>query len=391
MNDETLKQRATAVADFTKEIRRQLHRIPELGFQEHKTQRLIMDTLDTLGVPYTTDRTWVVGTIQGGKPGKTVALRADIDGLPIQEQTGLPFASEHEGRMHACGHDAHAANQLGTAKLLMGMREEFPGTVRLLFQPAEESFGGAEPMVLAGAMDGVDAVYGLHVAAQAPVGRIGSRPGAMYAATDELFIDVLGKKGHGAHPAGGVDAIVIAAQIITALQTLVTREIEATDAAIVTIGSIHGGAACNILCDEVKLHGTLRTLTPALREQFGRRIQTLCKGIAAAMGGDVRISVRQGYPACVNDPAESDRVLAVAKRLLGEEKIKKLTNSSMGGEDFAYYLQKAPGAIYHLGCGSETVLHNERFIIDEDCLPIGVCMQAALALDFLGAERAGER
>lgn len=383
MNNESIRARADALAAWTQEARQQLHRIPEKGFEEYKTHAYLRQKLDEIGIPYTTEKTWIIGTIEGGRPGRTVALRADIDGLPIQEETGLPFASEHPGWMHACGHDAHAAMLLGAAKLLWDIRAEIPGTVRLLFQPAEETTGGAEPMIAAGAMEGVDAVYGLHVAAQAPVGRIATRPGAMYAATDEVFIDILGRSGHGAHPASGVDGIAIAAQVITALHTLVSREMEATDSAVVTIGSIHGGSACNILCDEVKLHGTVRTLTPALREQFRRRIPELCQGIARAMGGDARVRFRYGYSAAVNNPGEAGRVLRLAEDMFGPERARELTVSSMGAEDFAFFLLQAPGAIYHVGCGGHMSVHSEHFILDEDCLPAGVAMHAALVMDYL--------
>ncbi len=384
MNDTILREKADALAGFTANIRHRLHRIPELGFEEFKTAALIREVLDEIGAPYTADGTATVVTIQGALPGKTIGIRADIDALPLQEQTALPYASEHPGRMHACGHDAHAAILLGTAKLLWDLKDELPGTVRLFFQPAEETTGGAEGMIAAGAMDGVDHVYGLHVAAQTPVGRISTRAGANHAACDELFIDVLGRKGHGAHPRSGIDAIVIAAQMITAMQTLISREIEATDAAVLTIGSIHGGTTNNILCDEVKLHGTLRTLTPEVRAQYQHRIPELCEGIARAMGGDVRVNIRSGYCACVNDAAEAARVLRIAERLFGKGATYETPNSSMGAEDFAYFLREAPGAIYHLGCGSAAPGHNELFSVDDACLPLGVLMHAALVWDANG-------
>lgn len=389
MNNDTILARAQALADWTADVRHALHRVPELDFDLPKTHAIITSTLDSIGIPYTTERNWVIGTIQGGKPGKTVALRADMDALPIQEQTGLPYASEHPGCMHACGHDAHSAMLLGAAKLLNDARDEIPGTVRLLFQPAEETEGGAEPMIKAGAMQGVDAVYGLHVAAQVPTGRIATRPGAMYAATDELFIDVLGQSGHGAHPRSGVDAIAIAAYIITELQTLISREIEATESAVITIGSIHGGTVCNIICDEVKLIGTLRTLTPEVREQLCRRIPEVCEGIARTMRGDVRVRIRHGYCACVNDPGEAERVLRLSEAMFGPEKTRVLTASSMGAEDFAYYLLQAPGAIFHVGCGGTASVHNEHFTVDDACLPAGVAMHAALVFDYLNEQASG--
>lgn len=380
---ETIKQRAFALSDFTKEARHALHRIPELGFEEYKTSAYIKSRLDEIGIPHTGERTWIIGTIEGGLPGKTVALRADIDALPIREETGLPFSSEHPGLMHACGHDSHAAMLLGAAKLLWDMRAEIPGTIRLLFQPAEETDGGAEPMIAAGAMRGVDAVYGLHVAGQAPTGRIATRPGPMYAACDQLHIRVKGVSGHGAHPQSGVDAILIAAQMIVGLQTLVSREIEAVDSAVVTIGIIEGGTANNILCGEVKMVGTLRTLTPEMRAFFHKRIPEFCQDLARAYRGQAEVEIRRGYCACINDADEAARVRRVAESLFGEENFKPLYTSSMGGEDFAYYLLEAPGAIYHVGSGSECGLHNEKFSLDEDCLPFGVTMHAAVALDYL--------
>lgn len=383
MDTRTIREKAEALSAYVQEARRAPHRIPEAGFCERKTHAFLCAKLDKLGIPYRTEKTWIIGTIHGARPGKTVALRADMDGLPIQEATGLPFSSEHEGFMHACGHDAHAAILLGAARLLQQARACFAGNVRLLFQPAEETTGGAKPMIAAGAMEGVDAVYGLHVAATAPVSRIACRAGAMYAASDELLIDILGKSGHGAHPPNGVDAIVIAAHVVMALQTLITREMEATDAAIITIGSIQGGHAHNILCDHVALHGTVRTLRPEMREQLAARIPALVSGIAAAMGGEARITLNGGYCACVNDAREAARVLSVAEAMLGAENTHMLRASSLGAEDFAYYLLHAPGAIYHLGCGGEHTLHSELFTLDEACLTTGVAMQAALAIDFL--------
>lgn len=379
-----IKERAQALLPETIKTRRALHRIPEIGFAEVKTHAYICDALQSLGVPFETERTWVIGTIEGAKPGGTVALRADMDALPIQEEAKVPFKSEHPGFMHACGHDAHTAILLTAAKMLMEMRAELPGTVRLLFQPAEETVGGAAPMIAHGAMEGVDRVYGLHVAATAPVGRIACREGAMYAASEEFAITVRGRSGHGAHPRSGVDAIAIAAQIIVALQTLITREMEATEAAIISVGTIHGGDAHNILCDEVVMNGTIRALTETVHEQLRRRMPELVGAMASAMGGEADVSFMNGYCACINDAGEASRVLDVASRLFGEENTYVLRNSSLGAEDFAYYLREAPGAIYHLGCGGKYPVHSAHFAMDESCLAAGVAMQVALVMDYLG-------
>lgn len=378
-----IKQLSAELIPYVTDVRHMLHSIPELSNQEYKTHAYLCEKLTEIGIPYTTQKTWIIATITGELPGKTVALRADIDALPITEQTNLPYTSKHPGVMHACGHDAHAAILIGVAKLLYGMRAQIPGTVRLLFQPAEEASGGAVPMIQAGAMQDVSAVYGLHVVPLAPVGRIGCRPGPMYAANDSLHITICGKSGHGAHPACGIDAVVIAAQVITALQTLVSREIEATDACVITIGSIHGGTTNNVLCDEVKLYGTLRTLSSDVRNRMHQRLPLLCEGIAVSMGGNARIQIEPGYCACVNDIHEANRVLAIAEEMFGASQTYLLRNSSLGAEDFAYFLREVPGAIYHLGCGGEAPGHNDRFTVDDGCLPVGVAMQAALALHFL--------
>jgi amidohydrolase len=384
MHEQALKRKAQALESYVIEARRALHRIPETGFAEEKTNALLRRYLDEIGVPYTGEKTWLIAEIEGGKPGKTVGIRADIDGLPLQEETDLPYASDHPGWMHACGHDMHAAILLGTAKLLFEMREEIPGRVRLFFQPAEETVGGAEPMIAAGAMQGVDAVYALHVASQAPVGQIACKAGPMYAACDTLHIDILGRKGHGAHPRSGTDAIIIAGQVLTALQTLITRELEATESAILTIGAIHGGTAQNILCDEVKMLGTMRTLDRRVREQMYHRLPALITGIAEAMGGEARVQIETGYDPTINDETEAARVMRLAGRLFGAAHFKPLRESSMGGEDFGYFLREAPGALYHLGTGSAMPLHNGQFDPEEACMLTGLVMHAALALDYLG-------
>lgn len=388
MDDRELRALVEAQKDWMVDIRRRLHRIPEKGFAEVETQKVIMETLDALGIPYTTERTWVVGIIDGALPGDVVALRADMDALPLEEPEGLPFRSEHPGMMHACGHDAHMTMVLGAAKALMAMRDRLPGTVKLLFQPAEETEGGAEPMVKRGVLENphVDRVYGLHVQPYLPVGVIETRAGTLNASTDEVELTIHGRSSHGAYPESGADAIVCAAQVITSLQTLVSRNVSPLASAVLTLGVISGGTAGNIICDRVNLRGTLRTANGALRAQMKQRIAQVAEGVAAAMGCTAEVRITPGYAALVNDEAEAARVMRVGARLLGEDNVVKKAAPSMGGEDFSFFCEDVPGAFFHLGCVKREdlpapLLHSRDFHLDEDCLTVGAMMHVALVLD----------
>lgn len=387
MNIHDLYASAKEIEGWIVEKRRALHRIPETGFSEFKTQALIMGVLDELGIPYTTERTWIIGTIEGGRPGPTVALRADMDALPVTEPQGCAFRSEHEGWMHACGHDFHMSVQLAAAKLLSGMKDQLAGTVRLLFQPAEETTGGAKPMVEAGAMDGVDAVYGLHVQPYMTVGQMDTRPGCLNGSTDELFLTVRGVSGHAARPEQCVDAIVCAAQLVTALQTVVSRSTSPVMPSALSLCAINGGDTTNVICDCVTIKGTLRTADPQLREHLKQRIRDICAGVAAAFGAQIDVRIRTGYDALMNTPAEAERALKLGRALLGEENVFVRDCPSMGGEDFSYFVEAAPGAFWHLGCAPHLPypsLHSCDMYPDERCLPIGAAMQCALVLDRMG-------
>ena len=388
MDDCELRALVEAQKNWMVDIRRRLHRIPERGFAEVKTQQVIMETLDALGIPYTTERTWVVGVIEGALPGQVVALRADMDALPLEEPEGLPFRSEHPGMMHACGHDAHMTMVLGAAKVLMGMRDRLPGTVKLLFQPAEETDGGAEPMVQRGVMENphVDRVYGLHVQPYLPVGVIETRAGTLNASTDDVELTIHGRSSHGAYPESGADAIVCAAQVITSLQTLVSRNVSPLASAVLSLGMISGGTAGNIICDRVSLRGTLRTANGEIRAMMKRRIAEVASGVAAAMGCTAEVCITSGYAALVNDEAEAGRVMRVGARLLGEKNVVRKAAPSMGGEDFSFFCECVPGAFLHLGCVKKEdmpapLLHSRDFHLDEDCLTVGAMMHVALVLD----------
>ena len=388
MDDCELRALVEAQKNWMVDIRRRLHRIPERGFAEVKTQQVIMETLDALGIPYTTERTWVVGVIEEALPGQVVALRADMDALPLEEPEGLPFRSEHPGMMHACGHDAHMTMVLGAAKVLMGMRDRLPGTVKLLFQPAEETDGGAEPMVQRGVMENphVDRVYGLHVQPYLPVGVIETRAGTLNASTDDVELTIHGRSSHGAYPESGADAIVCAAQVITSLQTLVSRNVSPLASAVLSLGMISGGTAGNIICDRVSLRGTLRTANGEIRAMMKRRIAEVASGVAAAMGCTAEVCITSGYAALVNDEAEAGRVMRVGARLLGEKNVVRKAAPSMGGEDFSFFCERVPGAFFHLGCVKKEdmpapLLHSRDFHLDEDCLTVGAMMHVALVLD----------
>lgn len=388
MNDQQLKALVERQKDWIVSIRRKLHRIPEGGFAEFKTQKVITEALDEIGIPYTTERTWVIALIEGTQPGETVAIRADMDALPLVEPEGCEFRSEHEGMMHACGHDAHVAMALGAAKVLNGLKDQIHGRVKFLFQPAEETEGGAEPMVKAGVMENphVDRVYGLHVMPHLPVGKIETRAGTLNASTDTVLLTIRGKAGHGAYPEQGTDAIVCAAQVISALQSIVARNVSPLQSAVLTIGTIEGGTAQNIICDEVRMRGTLRTANAELRAKMKDQIERIVCGIAAAMNCTAEAKIIPGYAALVNNDNEAARIKRVAGRLFGAENVVDKPAPSMGGEDFSFFSDCAPGSFFHVGCVSPEwmpapPLHSRDFRINEDCLTIGTMMHVALVLD----------
>lgn len=393
MMDE-LTRRAQDMREYLTGIRRRIHMHPELGEQEFETQKLIMAELDALGIEHIEypGYTAVVGLIRGGQPGHTVGLRADMDALPLDEAPGREYGSRVPGCMHACGHDAHVTILLGAARLLNELRAGLRGNVKLLFQPAEETVGGAEPMIRLGCMENphVDYVLGLHVMPYMPVGDIETRYGALNGSSDDINITVHGKKSHGASPQLGVDAIAIAAQIISALQQQVSRRTSPLDSVVVSIGCISGGSAPNVVCDEVHMEGTLRTLSPETRGRMLAEIGALASGIAAAMGGSAELTTHPGYCALINDSAALDRTLKVLRARLGEEHIHMKEAPSLGVEDFAYFCNAAPGAFYHLGVARDASaaancapLHSSEMDIDERALPLGAELQARLVLDYL--------
>ncbi|HHZ19953.1 MAG TPA: amidohydrolase [Firmicutes bacterium] len=392
MNTEALHRQVDAIIDWVVETRRALHQHPELGMEEHQTAEKIAAALAEIGIPYTPGvaGTGIIGIITSGAPGKTVALRADMDALPIQEQTGLAYASRIPGKMHACGHDAHMAIQLGAARVLHEMRNELCGTVKLLFQPAEETTGGAQPMIAAGCMDNplVDYVLGLHVTPQLETGEIWVRYGTLTASSDVFRITVHGKSAHAAYPEESVDAIVIAAQLITSLQTIIARNVSPLTSAVLTLGKIQGGTKENIIADTVELSGTMRTLDQEVRAMMKARIRSIADGICTSMGGSCTVEFEEGYMPIVNNNDVVDVIVQNAEQLLGKAGVIYKENPSLGVEDFAFFCHRCPGAFYYLGCGNKAKGitapgHSPFFQIDEDCLKIGVLLQAVNTLSLL--------
>ncbi len=383
-----------AIAEITPSLlamRREFHRYPELAFQELRTSAKLAEFLEGLGLEVTRGvaGTGVVARLRGARPGKTVLVRADMDALPIQEASGVPFSSENPGVMHACGHDGHAAIVAHVAAVLARWRKDLEGEVRFVFQPAEEIVAGARPMVEAGVLEGVDRVVGLHLYSLMPAGQVGVRPGPSMAAADAFTLHLQGRGAHAAMPHEGVDTVLMAAHIVVALQSLVSRETDPVKTAVVTIATVQAGeGAHNIIPETAVLKGTLRTFEPELRERLMRRIAELAQGIAAAMGGSAWVEWKPGSPAVVNDPVLVERFQQVAKEVVGEEGVLEVP-PVMGGDDMAEFLNRRPGVYFWLGAGSPSPEQNRPhhhpgfWIDDERALPLGVELLVRTVLDFL--------
>ena len=368
--------------------RRELHAMPELAFKEVETSRYIAERLEALSpdrLEVGVAETGVVADVKGARPGRAVLVRADIDGLPIQEAGELAFRSARRGVMHACGHDVHMAIALEVARAMAERRAQLSGMVRFVFQPAEERGLGAKPMIEAGVLDGIDRVIGLHVWSELPVGQVSVRPGAMMAGSDMFTLTIRGAGGHGAQPQYTVDAVVIAAQVVSAIQTLASRETAPAAPVVITLGSIHGGSAANIVASEVVIQATLRSLDTELRARLVRRIAELAEGIATAMRGHCQFSLESAVPPVVNDGSVATMVAEAARSVVGDDAV-VMFEPLMVAEDFAYFLQARSGCFFLLGGapeGARVGHHTAEFRIDERCLQLGFRVMMAAVLRLL--------
>jgi amidohydrolase len=373
------------------ELRHRLHQIPELGYEEFKTAQLIRAELDRLGIAYVAgvDNAPTATVAWIGDPSKPcIALRADIDALPIEEKTNLAYASRHPGRMHACGHDGHTATLLGTAAVLKSIADELQVCVKFLWQPAEEGGGGGRRLVQAGVLDGrvgprVSAIFGLHGWPGIKVGTVASKPGVLLAATDGFRATFVGRGCHGAYPHFGRDPIVCASEAVLNLQQFVSREMDPTDSAVVTVGVFRAGTATNVIPDKATIEGTARTINGASRSAIRRSIERRCAGIAAANDCQLEFTWIDGYPPTVNDPAMTDRVTAIAKATLGSDRYLPVARPSMGGEDFSYYLEQVPGCFFLVGVEpldrpDYPSLHTELYDFTDGAVAVGMQMFVAL-------------
>jgi amidohydrolase len=393
-----INERAQALQPQLRGWRRTIHRYPELSFTELQTARLVSSVLHDLGLEAETGiaKTGVVGHIEGSS-GPTIGLRADMDALPIQEENGSDFDSQRPGLMHACGHDAHTAMLLGAATLLKAFADEgrLPGNVRLLFQPSEENRddenkSGGMRMVEEGAVNGLDAVFGLHVDTRTPVGSVGTMPGTMMAGGDTFDLTIRGFGGHGARPHIANDPILLAAQVVQAVNQIISRRINPLEAGVISICTIHAGTARNVIPETVELGGTIRSMTPEIQQILHEQLRRAC-AIVEPLGGRFELKILHGYPPTVNDPAAAQMALTTLEKMLGPGKA-LVQEPMMASEDFSYMLQKAPGCFLRLGVKNpnwerEYPVHTPTFRLDEDALPIGTASLVAMAVQWMVEHR----
>ena len=400
--DDTLRSDAAALQPDLADLRHWLHRVPEVGLQLPRTQEIVLEAIDGLGLEVTQGRalTSVTAVLRGGRPGPAVLLRGDMDGLPVQEETGLDFASEISGAMHACGHDLHTAMLVGAARLLAAHRESLAGDVVLMFQPGEEGFDGAGRMLDEGVLDAagsrVRSAYGMHVmSSNVPHGAFTTRPGTLMAASDGLHVTVRGEGGHGSTPFRAKDPVAVAAEMVTALQTLVTRRFDIFDPVVVTVGSFHAGTKRNIIPDTARFEATVRTFSVAARDRIREESVRLCRDLAAAHGLEVDAEYLDEYPPTVNDAEHTSFAQGVVADVFGDDRVTPMPNPDPGAEDFSRVLAEVPGCYLFLGAVTGADLagapsnHSPRATFDDAVLSDGVLLHAQLAVRALERDAAG--
>lgn len=391
--DVSIRDDAAGLLPELVELRRRIHRRPEIGLDLPRTQAAIIEALEGLPLEIETGSalTSVTATLQGARPGRRVLLRGDMDALVMPEDTGLDFASELPGVMHACGHDAHVSMLVGAARLLCARRDELEGSVRFMFQPGEEGSGGAVHMIDEGVLDGVDAAFAIHVTPNLPSGWISTRPGPLMASADELFITVRGRGGHASTPHFTADPIPVACEIVTAIQTAVTRRVDAFNPAVVTVARIEAGTTTNVIPETAALSGTIRTTSERTRETVHADLVRLAQGIASAHGMTAEVEVAKGYPVTVNDEGVSRLVLEVAEGVVADGRVVEAPAPVMGAEDWSYVLQRVPGAMAFLGVCPPDIpdarlapaCHSNVMRLDEPAMVTGAALHAAMALRLL--------
>ncbi|MGI2293393.1 M20 metallopeptidase family protein [Paenibacillus sp. GXUN7292] len=378
--------------------RRDFHQHPEIGFEEHRTSRIVAEHLTKLGLEVRTQvgKTGVVAILRGEKPGPTIGLRADMDALPIQDQKTVSYRSAIAGKAHLCGHDAHTSMLMGAAQLLSSLGKPKQGNIKFVFQPAEEGLAGAKAMIEDGLLENpkVDAMAGLHVFPSLPTKSISVAKGVAFASVDSIHIKIIGKGGHAARPHEGIDAIAVAAQVINALQHIASRLVDPLEPVVVSIGKIEGGFMDSAIAPDVNMAGTVRTLSPAVREKMPQLIESIIRGVTQSYGADYEFSYSIGYPVVVNDERMVDFVTQTSERLFGEKRW-VYAKPSTGGEDFAYYSERVPSVFFRLGvCDNQPYssypLHHPMFDLDEQALPYGIAMLAAIAIAFLEESSIGQ-
>ncbi len=383
-----VKELAKKYKQYVIDLRREFHSHPEPSWKEFETSKRVKRELDRIGIPYKViGDPGLVATIEGARNGKTVALRADMDALEVTEANDVEYISQNEGISHACGHDAHMAMLLGAAEVLNEMKDEIAGTVKLIFQPAEEMVSGAETMIKGGCLDGVDTIFGIHIVGFLPIGLVCAQEGARLSSADTFKLTIKGQGGHGGMPHQGVDAVIAASAVAMNLQSIVSREIDPSESAVVSIGMFNAGTRNNVIADKAELEGTIRLFNLEIRKQMPEIIERIAKNTAQAYRADAELTYIPGVPPTINDAVCAKRAVETVRKVVGDDAVFEVPPVT-GAEDFAFYSLKVPGVFAFLGAGNEAKgaiypQHHENFTIDEDALEIGTALHAQYALDFL--------